>query len=121
MIISSFYHSTVSNIYVYFMRDLTFQSRAPKLYSYLQQSSLIVVKGDLNYRKLTGDLKWPHTTPFRTALRSFHPAPLCPLRGLKAEVVVGLSEGQAETVYRQAHDWLTSGHFNVIQFAHSSW
>lgn len=76
-------------------------------------------KGDLNYRKLTGDLKWSHTTSLKTALRAFHPAPLCTLRGLKADVVVGLREGQAEELHQQCADWMVSGDFAVIQFVGS--
>ncbi|OQV20720.1 Protein-glutamate O-methyltransferase [Hypsibius exemplaris] len=92
------------------------KKKAPALYDYFKGSALIIFKGDLNYRKLTGDLKWPHTTPFKTALRSFHPAPLCTLRGLKAEVVVGLREGQAEDLTQQDKDWLTCGEFAENNF-----
>lgn len=92
------------------------ERKAPGLYEKLKMSSLLILKGDLNYRKATGDLEWPHTVPLRTALRSFAPAPLCMLRGLKAEVVVGLKEGVAEEMGRKHEDWMTSGEFAVIQF-----
>ncbi|XP_076873853.1 damage-control phosphatase ARMT1 [Brachyhypopomus gauderio] len=91
-------------------------TEAPDLYSSLQSSSLILFKGDLNYRKLTGDRNWEHTVPFGRALMGFHPAPLCSIRTLKANVQVGLQPGQAEKLTSQDPDWMTSGKYAVIQF-----
>ena len=48
-------------------RDM--QARDPRLYTELATASLIVFKGDLNYRKLVGDLNWETTAPFPTALQ----------------------------------------------------
>ncbi|KAM3861272.1 damage-control phosphatase ARMT1 [Diretmus argenteus] len=89
---------------------------APDLYATLQEADLVLFKGDLNYRKLTGDRDWDHTVGFDTALRGFGPAPLCSLRTLKANVQVGLQPGQAEKLSAQDPDWMTSGKYAVIQF-----
>ncbi|KAI5615123.1 protein-glutamate O-methyltransferase [Silurus asotus] len=89
---------------------------APDLYSTLRKSDLILFKGDLNYRRLTGDRAWEHTVPFGRALRGFLPAPLCSLRTLKANVQVGLEPGQAEKLAAQDAEWMTSGKYAVIQF-----
>ncbi|XP_018982095.1 damage-control phosphatase ARMT1 isoform X1 [Cyprinus carpio] len=89
---------------------------AADLYSTLQGSDLILFKGDLNYRKLTGDRKWEHTVPFDQALRGFQPAPLCSLRTLKADVQVGLQPGQAEKLSSQDPDWMTNSKYAVVQF-----
>ncbi|KAG8754027.1 hypothetical protein FRC12_011337 [Ceratobasidium sp. 428] len=72
----------------------------------LDGSGLVVFKGDLNYRKLTGDIKWPNDTPWETAIGSPTPLgyqgpvagriPLVSLRTCKADVVVGLGPGVAE-------------------------
>lgn len=73
-------------------------------------------KGDLNYRKLTGDLNWPHQTEFKMALRGFQPAPLATLRTLKSEVVVGISKESEQMALETSKDWLISGDYAVVQF-----
>ncbi|GIL63632.1 hypothetical protein Vafri_17671 [Volvox africanus] len=88
---------------------------APDLYYSLKKSSLVIFKGDLNYRKLTHDCRWPHTTSFNEALQGFHPAPLVALRTLKADVVVGLAEGQSEQLSRLDTDWLVNGKWGMVQ------
>ncbi|XP_034018467.1 damage-control phosphatase ARMT1 [Thalassophryne amazonica] len=89
---------------------------APDLYSTLQGADLLIFKGDLNYRKLTGDRAWDHTVGFGTTLRGFEPTPLCSLRTLKANVQVGLQPGQAEKLSAQDPEWMVSGKYGVIQF-----
>lgn len=88
----------------------------PELYDSLSCASLIILKGDLNYRKLVGDLSWNPTTPFHHALQGFHPAPLVALRTLKADVCTGLPKGLAEDMKQKETDWMTSGKYGVIQF-----
>ncbi|XP_015281650.1 PREDICTED: protein-glutamate O-methyltransferase [Gekko japonicus] len=93
---------------------------APDLYAELQKSNLILFKGDLNYRKLTGDLKWDFTVPFHQALNSFHPAPLCSLRTLKSDVQVGLQPGQGERFMNTEPEWMIIGKYGIVQFDTSS-
>lgn len=87
-----------------------------EFYQYLSKSDLIIFKGDLNYRKLVGDRIWPHTTPFSEALYGFCPAPLCTMRTLKADLVVGLKEGKAEELQAVNDKWMVTGEYGVIQF-----
>lgn len=88
----------------------------PHLYSNLEQAKIVIFKGDLNYRKLVGDMNWVPTELFSVALRGFQPAPLVTLRTIKADVVVGLKEGLAEKTAIQDTDWLTSGKYAVVSF-----
>lgn len=87
-----------------------------KLYEDLAQADLLIFKGDLNYRKLTGDRRWEPTSSFELALRGFHPAPLCALRSIKNDSVVGLKEGVAEELDANRPGWMVTGDFAVIQF-----
>ncbi|KAM6206969.1 damage-control phosphatase ARMT1 isoform 1-T1 [Sarcoramphus papa] len=89
---------------------------APELYADIQKSNLILFKGDLNYRKLTGDRKWEYTVPFHEALNKFHPAPLCSLRTLKSDTQVGLKPGQGEQIQASEPEWMVSGKYGVVQF-----
>jgi len=93
------------------------KSAAPDLYDELSAADIVLFKGDLNYRKLVDDRVWPTTTPFTVALRGFSPSSLCCLRTLKCDVVVGLSEGQAESARVQHADWMITGSYAVIQFS----
>ncbi|KAL8692251.1 MAG: hypothetical protein Q9218_002685 [Villophora microphyllina] len=74
---------------------------APSLYNDLQESELVIFKGDLNYRKLTGDAMWPTTTSFSTAIGpmgSNSGIRTLALRTCKADTVVGLPAGEDERI-----------------------
>ena len=87
----------------------------PELYNQLTQADLLVFKGDLNYRKLVGDLAWPATASFERALRGFCPAPLVALRVCKSDVTVGLLSEAAERLTSSQPDWMVLGKYAVIQ------
>lgn len=88
----------------------------PELRQELAAASLLVVKGDANYRRCLGDRHWQFTTPFNEILR-YAPAPLLALRVLKSEIVSGLQTGQAERVAQTDPEWMTNGKWGLIQFA----
>lgn len=81
----------------------------------LSHASLVVSKGDANYRRWLGDGHWPPTTPFAEAV-DYWPAPLVALRTLKAELIVGLRSGQAESLQAGDPTWLTNGKRGLVQF-----
>jgi len=89
----------------------------PVLYQELGEACLVIFKGDLNYRKLVGDLNWETTATFKSALQGFLPTSVLSLRTAKADVMVGLEPGQAERVTKVDSQWMVSGQWGVIQYA----
>lgn len=81
----------------------------------LRQASLIIIKGDANYRRCLGDLQWSFTTPFEDIVCYF-PAPIVVLRTLKSEIAVGLQLEQVEKLNQEDPNWLTNGQWGIIQF-----
>ncbi|KAL1457622.1 hypothetical protein WDU94_007830 [Cyamophila willieti] len=92
------------------------KTECPTLYNKLGESTLVIIKGDLNYRKLMADLNRPYTTPFSVALGSFHPNKLVSLRTMKCDIASGLLPGQAEKCAAISPKWLISGEYATIQF-----
>ncbi|XP_035215317.1 damage-control phosphatase ARMT1-like isoform X2 [Stegodyphus dumicola] len=87
------------------------------LYNKLSQSHILIFKGDLNYRKLTGDRQWMETTPFMKALNGFSPTSIVSLRTVKSNVIVGLKAEISENLSKISTNWKFSGDFAVIQCA----
>jgi hypothetical protein len=89
-----------------------------ELRSALGACALAVFKGDANYRRLLGDLHWPHATPFEAVVGAYAPCPVLALRTCKCGLAVGVSEAQeARARAASPSDWLTSGRFGLIQLA----
>jgi uncharacterized protein with ATP-grasp and redox domains len=85
------------------------------IFEELSAADLVISKGDANYRRLAGDLKWPSTTPFQDVVRYF-PTSLLALRVLKAELALGLTPSQVRRLEDQDPDWQSNGRWAVIQF-----
>ncbi|KAK9237795.1 hypothetical protein V1525DRAFT_402952 [Lipomyces kononenkoae] len=98
----------------------------------LKESKLAILKGDLNYRKLTYDAAWPRTTSFATAVGTLatNNVKLFSLRTCKADVVVGLADGVEENLEKTWVDittakgkpepgkgWAWSGKWAVMPFS----
>lgn len=90
---------------------------APELGQWLSGSGLVIFKGDLNYRKLAGDVKWPVSTPFPTAIGPLAGSfPLLSLRTNKADVAVGIDEKVAESLDNKGEKWRVSGKYALVSF-----
>lgn len=86
-------------------------------------SSLIIFKGDLNYRKLIGDLEWDLSTPLVEAVREFKPTSLCAIRTLKSDLAANLDRENPNFIeiikkYADSTKWMTTGDYGLVQFVH---
>jgi hypothetical protein len=82
----------------------------------LAAADLVLLKGDVNYRRTVGDVHWPPTTPYAD-VTAYFPAPRVNLRTLKGELITGLAPGQPEALSAQDPEWLVNGRRGVIQAA----
>lgn len=101
---------------------------APDLFADLRQSDLVILKGDLNGRKLVGDVMWDPTTSFEDAIgplaKKGSGLRVLQLRTCKADVVVGLKPGEDERLRATeggggdsgARKWAWSGKWAVVQY-----
>ena len=92
---------------------LMFREMPSHLQHELASAGLVLVKGDVNYRRLLDDRHWPPTTRMETACAYF-PAPFVALRTLKGEIMVGLQPGQAQALEAEDQTWLINGKKGVI-------
>lgn len=87
----------------------------PALHVPFKNASLIIAKGDINYRRMTNDAIWPADASLADALSSRFPAPLLLLRTLKSDTLVGVPADVQRRLDADESDWRTSGTYGVIQ------
>lgn len=92
---------------------LMFRDMPPHLRGDLARAALVVVKGDVNYRRLLDDRHWSHTTRMED-VTTYFPAPFVALRTLKGEIMVGLQVDQVERLSAEEPTWLINGKRGVI-------
>ena len=81
-----------------------------------EKASLVISKGDLNYRRATNDAIWSPDASLSDALSDF-PSPFLALRTLKSDTLVGVPEKKQNHLDAGSDpDWRTSGTYGVAQF-----
>lgn len=98
----------------FWCRPLHLTNMPGELRADIGRADVLVLKGDLNYRRIIEDRLYPFDTPAAAAGPTGFP-PLVALRVLKSEVLVGLERGRAEELDAAHPGWLTSGETAVIQ------
>lgn len=88
----------------------------PDLYARLSQASLIIFKGDLNYRKLLADVHWPFDTAFDVVVGPFRPTNVCTLRTIKADCICEISYEKANQLAQLDKMWMETGQYGLIQY-----
>ena len=85
------------------------------MFQYLSESDLVIFKGDLNHRKLTYDCHAPMDTAFPIAIGPLASQPgappVCSLRTIKSDVVVGIPSGVGEKLDEEEPGWKISGKY----------
>lgn len=97
----------------FFCAPLPFADMPADLARRLAGARVTLLKGDLNYRRLVGDLHWPATTPFADTAAAF-PTAVVALRTLKSDVVVGLTAEQVNTLDTREPGWRTRGSHALV-------
>ncbi len=78
------------------------------------EAGLIIIKGDMNYRRLLADTIVPATDPLQTWAPPM-PAPTVMLRTMKGDPIAGLNPARLRTLDREHPGWRTAGKHGVIQ------
>ncbi|HZQ09499.1 MAG TPA: damage-control phosphatase ARMT1 family protein [Anaerolineae bacterium] len=84
------------------------------LFALFRAADFIILKGDVNYRRVVGDAHWKPTIAFEYTTRYF-PTPFVNLRTMKSDVIVGLPPGKAEELTQVDREWRVNGKRGVIQ------
>ncbi len=91
----------------------------PTLYEAFDHGRLIILKGDVNYRRLTGDTVWTDDVTFADVVGKL-PLPVLALRSLKCDSAVGLPQPRAAQLDATTPGWRATGQYGVIQFARNA-
>ncbi|MFG3341052.1 damage-control phosphatase ARMT1 family protein [Glycomyces sp. NPDC048151] len=78
---------------------------------------LVILKGDLNYRRLVGDRHWDPTTPFAEAV-SYFPGDVAALRTAKSDLAVGIDPARLTELDNASPQWRISGTHAMMQVLH---
>lgn len=87
----------------------------PRIHNTFANSRIVILKGDMNYRRAVLDTIFPVDTPF-SAIVDYVPAPLLALRTLKSDPVVGVPLALVERAEKADSNWRVNGRHGVIQF-----
>lgn len=87
----------------------------PRLTEPLKEATLVLFKGDVNYRRLSRDTIWPADTGFPEAVGRL-PAPAAVLRTMKSDTVFGLPAAVASALDAQDPQWRSNGRRGLIQY-----
>lgn len=111
----------------YSVRDSTSSSSSSSSpLIFLPKTRLVIVKGDLNYRRLVSDRKWPVQTSFHRVLDEsiFRHLPVVAIRTLKCEVLIGITKQMEEQMNESdpkkndpVFGWRVNGQAGLIAFA----
>ncbi len=80
----------------------------------LARSNIVLLKGDVNYRRMLSDRKW-ETSRNMEELIGFFPASFALIRTMKSESIVDIDERRANELFMEDPDWLVNGIRGIIR------
>ncbi|MEC3881762.1 damage-control phosphatase ARMT1 family protein [Parapedobacter sp. 10938] len=90
-----------------------FTKLPPAITQGFSDNTVLVFKGDANYRRLFEDREWPYTTPLEGML-DYLDRPCFSIRTLKSEIVLGLTEYEVQRLFEADKNWITNGKYGLI-------
>lgn len=84
------------------------------LFALFGAADFVILKGDVNYRRVVGDAHWNPTMAFEYPTRYF-PTPFLCLRTMKSDAVVGLQPAQVQALDRSDREWRINGKRGLAQ------
>jgi class 3 adenylate cyclase len=97
----------------------TMDALPARLRSLFSRSALVILKGDMNYRRLVGDILGPCDIPLEKVIADF-PAPMAVLRTLKSGPLLGFDVHRSQTLDAVDSAWRANGQRRIIQFCQPS-
>ena len=84
----------------------------------LGAAAVVICKGDANYRRLLGDLHWPHDVSFQRLMGEYWPTSVAALRTCKSGVLIGVDPAvEAAAKAAEPEKWLTGGVYGMVSYA----
>jgi uncharacterized protein with ATP-grasp and redox domains len=80
----------------------------------LSRADVVLLKGDINYRRTISDRKWPVSAKLEEIAHYF-PATMGLLRTMKSEAIVDIDDDYAERLDTQDPDWKVNGERGIIR------
>jgi hypothetical protein len=85
-----------------------------------QQNAVLIIKGDLNYRRLAGDKMWSYKKRLSRITRNFLECPTLVIRSFKSDIVLDYSFNQLKKKNNKNNNndryWRENGEYGVIRF-----
>ncbi|MCG8311094.1 MAG: protein-glutamate O-methyltransferase family protein [Cytophagales bacterium] len=117
---SSMHSGSITNrSHPFWNAPLHFYEMPDDLKRELNESDLLIFKGDANYRRVFGDRQVPiDLAPGR--LSEYLPSRSLSIRILKSEILVGMPAEKARQISNRDREWLVNGNYGMIQMLKSS-
>jgi len=93
---------------------LFFDKLPDRIHTAFAEAGMILIKGDMNYRRLLGDRIVPAADPLQMWAPSM-PAPTVMLRTMKGDPIAGIDPARLRALDQEHPDWRTAGKHGVIQ------